>query len=542
MDLQTAQRLYEFRKANGYSQEELAEKIGVSRQAISKWERSESSPDTDNLIALARLYGISIDELINGSSEPKKADEPVQETAPVQESAPAKDNVDISLKNGINVDAANGDSVHIGLDGIRVNPNNSAEFNENILKNAKKTNPLLDAIIACTCFLLFILTGAFTSGGWAYSWLFLLMIPVIITAIEAFRSKNPSVFCYPVLMVVLFCGLGLGAHIWHPTWILFITIPLYYIICEAYKKSRVTEPVQTATQGANGTYYTPNTQTSSAYAQEQSGGSKATQIVLGILLGLLIFAVIISCVIAAGVGIFSFKTNSHNDADYIIGSGEVAADAVNGIEVDWVNGNIDVQYYDGNTISFTETEETDPDRQLRYKIDEDGTLEINFCKDTIEADLSNFNINGFSKDLTVYVPQGKALTELDIDNVSAEVNINAITANKMDIDTVSGDITATGSFTTVKIDSVSATADITADSALGKFNADSVSATVTLWLPADTTGFTVDSDSVSGKVDTADFTNQNASKITDGSVIYGDGNIKIGFDTVSGHLAIKSYQ
>lgn len=39
---ETAKRLFEYRKANGYSQEELAEKIGVSRQAISKWERGVS--------------------------------------------------------------------------------------------------------------------------------------------------------------------------------------------------------------------------------------------------------------------------------------------------------------------------------------------------------------------------------------------------------------------------------------------------------------------------------------------------------------------
>ncbi len=75
MNIETAKRLFEYRKANGFSQEELAEKIGVSRQAISKWERSESSPDTDNLIALANLYGITIDELLNGTDAPKKISE-----------------------------------------------------------------------------------------------------------------------------------------------------------------------------------------------------------------------------------------------------------------------------------------------------------------------------------------------------------------------------------------------------------------------------------------------------------------------------------
>ena len=44
MDLKTANRLQQLRKENGYSQDALAEKLGLSRQAISKWERGESSP------------------------------------------------------------------------------------------------------------------------------------------------------------------------------------------------------------------------------------------------------------------------------------------------------------------------------------------------------------------------------------------------------------------------------------------------------------------------------------------------------------------
>ena len=52
------------RKQAGLSQEALADKLGVSRQAVSKWERAESLPDTDNLIALAALYGLTLDELL----------------------------------------------------------------------------------------------------------------------------------------------------------------------------------------------------------------------------------------------------------------------------------------------------------------------------------------------------------------------------------------------------------------------------------------------------------------------------------------------
>lgn len=52
------------RKMHKYSQEEIAEKIGVSRQAVAKWENGETIPDLNNCIALASLYGVTIDDLI----------------------------------------------------------------------------------------------------------------------------------------------------------------------------------------------------------------------------------------------------------------------------------------------------------------------------------------------------------------------------------------------------------------------------------------------------------------------------------------------
>ena len=64
MDIQLADRLVSLRRKNGLSQEELADQIGVSRQAVSKWERGESSPDTNNLIALAKVYNLKIDDML----------------------------------------------------------------------------------------------------------------------------------------------------------------------------------------------------------------------------------------------------------------------------------------------------------------------------------------------------------------------------------------------------------------------------------------------------------------------------------------------
>lgn len=58
------QRIQEMRKTMGLSQEGLGEKLGVSRQAISKWESDGAVPEVDKLIALGRLFGVSLNELL----------------------------------------------------------------------------------------------------------------------------------------------------------------------------------------------------------------------------------------------------------------------------------------------------------------------------------------------------------------------------------------------------------------------------------------------------------------------------------------------
>lgn len=134
MDLAMAQRLVDRRKAAGLSQEALAAQLGVSRQAVSKWERSESSPDTDNLIALAALYGVSLDELLYGEADRdadgSAGDDPnagnsdeSEETETSAEHTDCVDKplVDISLARGIHViDPDKGEEVHVGWNGIHV--------------------------------------------------------------------------------------------------------------------------------------------------------------------------------------------------------------------------------------------------------------------------------------------------------------------------------------------------------------------------------------------------------------------------------------
>lgn len=67
-------RLYKLRKQSGMSQEELANRLNVSRQTISKWEVGDSTPDLEKLVAISDLFHVSLDELVTGE-ESKKADE-----------------------------------------------------------------------------------------------------------------------------------------------------------------------------------------------------------------------------------------------------------------------------------------------------------------------------------------------------------------------------------------------------------------------------------------------------------------------------------
>ena len=60
------------------SQEELAARVGVSRQAVSKWELGEASPDIGKLLALAKAFGVTTDHLLNEDEDPEWAAPPAQ--------------------------------------------------------------------------------------------------------------------------------------------------------------------------------------------------------------------------------------------------------------------------------------------------------------------------------------------------------------------------------------------------------------------------------------------------------------------------------
>ena len=65
-------KIYELRKKEGLSQEALAEKLGVSRQSVSKWETGEATPEVSKLLSLSKLFGVTTDYLLDDEAEEEK--------------------------------------------------------------------------------------------------------------------------------------------------------------------------------------------------------------------------------------------------------------------------------------------------------------------------------------------------------------------------------------------------------------------------------------------------------------------------------------
>ena len=69
-----SEKLYKLRKNSGLSQEQLAEKLSVSRQAISKWESGTAVPESEKLVTISNYFGVSVDYLLKDDEEDKGKD------------------------------------------------------------------------------------------------------------------------------------------------------------------------------------------------------------------------------------------------------------------------------------------------------------------------------------------------------------------------------------------------------------------------------------------------------------------------------------
>ena len=334
MNIEIANKLQQMRKKNNLSQEELAVKMGVTRQAVSKWERAESAPDMENLILLAKLYGVTIDELLNTGASPETVsagislkkddygytDDPVREKRPdnyteeeifpntnmnsensIPQGAPFGADIDEEEKKstGANTDTAQDDLIKnlekagraigdvINAAGQKINEavknaeqaeknadgktedweikfergmekfeekmeqvgeeierkfnNKMGDKFDEAEKSHKEKEPatLLDKLFPLLMVIVFCLS--IPMGLAHLGWIAFLFIPMYYTTKEAIKKREPLIFCYPVFCVIVYVGVGLVLsdisifgwleNLWWSTmWMLFVTIPIYYIV------------------------------------------------------------------------------------------------------------------------------------------------------------------------------------------------------------------------------------------------------------------------------------------------------------------------
>ena len=105
MDMTIGKRIAFFRKEKGLTQEELAQHMGISPQAVSKWENDQTCPDISALPKLSRLFGVTVDELLEG-----------REALPAVRVLPPEERRDIKdMLLRVIVDSAQGDKIRVNL-------------------------------------------------------------------------------------------------------------------------------------------------------------------------------------------------------------------------------------------------------------------------------------------------------------------------------------------------------------------------------------------------------------------------------------------
>ncbi|MGM9873903.1 MAG: helix-turn-helix domain-containing protein [Bacilli bacterium] len=269
------ERLYKYRKRMGLSQEELADKLNVSRQAVSKWERDESLPDTNNLLAMAKLYNVSLDDLLN--KDPITDDSVDSEVVDDDKKKTIDDLTDEELNNEIRKTIKK--KIIIGLN--KIDDSNDEDDDEdeeeeqedkefektvkskirnriireidddddddddderrnNRLKNKHRQLHNLSNILRGSLYLMvtvaYLLLG-FLCNGWAIYWTLYFVPEIVCSIIDCFIFETSKRFniAFAVLFSYLFVGMYCG--IWHPTWIEFFAIPLYYTIASPIEKA-----------------------------------------------------------------------------------------------------------------------------------------------------------------------------------------------------------------------------------------------------------------------------------------------------------------
>ncbi len=289
MDIYTANKLQQLRKKNNLSQEELANCLNISRQAVSKWERAESSPDTDNLIALAKLYRVSLDELLEinvktqvienerkiiSLKKEKSTDEELEEIFSQRDEGEIypqynQDDIDYIQKDDAEEIYPQYNQQEKSVKSEEFSANNYVDNNtyvreepKNILVTPKKKKKFFDFnenvgnkninfrllymfpyyAVAIIMFFLGV-SEPFCDMDFGHawisdvSWLWFLTIPLYYSGVKALQKDNANYFLYPVLAIIFFFLIVLATSSVFSL-ASFATIPFYYFFVAVKREKK----------------------------------------------------------------------------------------------------------------------------------------------------------------------------------------------------------------------------------------------------------------------------------------------------------------
>ena len=241
------QRLSRLRKEKGLTQEDIANRITISPQAVSKWENDISSPDILVLSQLADILGVTIDELL-GHKNTEKAEasketttEETEEVVDDEERAHKSKGEKVVIDDdGVHLTDDEGKKVHITSEGVEV-----LDEDGRVVKNKRfdEHKPPIAEVIVWSIFAALTIVGYILMGilwkdqymGWKMGWILFLLVPIAGSIAHAIRKRRITHFAYPILVVAVYCTLGFlgqyfGFHGWDFYWFLFLTIPAFYLL------------------------------------------------------------------------------------------------------------------------------------------------------------------------------------------------------------------------------------------------------------------------------------------------------------------------
>lgn len=274
---------------------------------------------------------------------------------------------------------------------------------------------------------------------------------------------------------------------------------------------------------------------------------------LGVILILGSFAFHINIPRAFKSGMYDFtiqekRTNKlSKGGNYSISSKDITE-----LNIDWVDGNIIIEPYDGSKIKFKETSTTKINEKnaLIYK-KKKNSLTINHSPSHFGASFSIFNQK--TKNLHIYLPEDIALNQIKInivdsntsiknldfsslivDDVDGNLTLSSVIIDNLDYESVDGNLTIKDSQTKdFKMESISGSMDVALTHCPESIYFDSVDGDANIYLPDDSE-FTVDMDFIDG-----DFNSDFNSTIKDNSFTTGSGSSKFTLETIDGSVNIK---